>query len=156
MSRARRRSLVAASTFTVMLLVLGVGLAWRWTPPPPPQAPGAEVHAGISTGALEARYGIKLDRIAVTAAGGLVELRFTVVDTQKAGRLLKDRKVAPTLIAEDGKTLHAPVQGAWRNIRLQENASCFVLFPNARSAVKPGARVSLAFGDLKVDAVAAL
>jgi hypothetical protein len=43
-----------------------------------------------------------------------------------------------------------------RSIRIQRDAACYVLFPNARNAVKRGTRVQVAFGDLRVEPMAAL
>jgi hypothetical protein len=133
----------------VIVFLVGNWALWPRTPKP-------DFAPGISTAALEAQYGIKLTRIAVTAAGGLVELRFTVLDADKAKLLLRDAKATPTLVADSGDTLFAAQQSSWRNVRVQKGAACFVIFPNARSAVKPGSKVALAFGPVRVEPVVAL
>lgn len=156
MSRTRTIRLSLAIT---VLLAAAAGLGLSVNHRTEKVAPSSSPSRDLPAAQLEERYGIKLQRIAVTGAGGLVELRFTILDPLKARALLndKDRAVSPSLIAEDtGNTLQAPRQGTWRNIRMQKDAACFVLFPNARSAVKKGTRVSLAFGTVRVEPVVAL
>ena len=61
----------------------------------------------------------------------------------------------PTLVADDsGLTLNAP-QHMVGNIRLQKDAAGFILYPNARNAVKAGTPVSVVFDDVKVEPVKA-
>jgi hypothetical protein len=143
---------IRALAFSLLMVAVGLGLTLPWTSPR--VEPLAPVGSKITLRALERGFGIQLTRIAVTHSGTLVELRFTVVDTWKAKRLID---ATPRLIAEDtGFTLQAPERGPWRSIRLQKDASCFVLFPNARNTIKPGARVSLAFGGVRVEPVIAM
>lgn len=145
--------MVAVTILTVMGVLVGVGVALPWGPPPPLPFVAAAAEL-ISAEALETKHGIRLARISVSPAGGLVELRFTVLDAAKAQQLLL---TAPRLIARDsGHALQVPDQGPWRSISLKPGASCFVLFPNARSVVKPGTRVSLAFGSVQIEPVIAM
>jgi hypothetical protein len=110
----------------------------------------------VSAAALERTHGIRITRVAVTGGGGLVDLRFTVVDPGKARPLLQDHAGPPRLVVEGGRAeLQAPVHGAMRNVRLQKDAACFLLFPNARSTIKPGTRVAVAFGTVTVEPVVA-
>jgi hypothetical protein len=110
----------------------------------------------LPEGALEAIHGIRVDQVAVTAGGGLVDLRFTVIDPVKARALLGGHATPPRLLVEgSGVELQAPRHGAMRGIRIQKDATSFLLFPNTRNAVRPGARVAVAFGDVKVEPVVA-
>jgi hypothetical protein len=85
-----------------------------------------------------------------------VDLRFTVLDPAKARPLLSDHARPPRLVAEGrGEELQAPTHGAMRNVRLQKDAACFLLYPNARNAIQPGTRVAVAFGDVRVEPVVA-
>jgi hypothetical protein len=115
----------------------------------------AEATAPISQSVLAEKYGIQILRIAVTAGGGMVDLRIKVLDPEKARQVFKDPHHMPTLVADDrGLTLNAP-QHMVGNIRLQKDAAGFILYPNARSAVKAGTPVSVVFGDVKVEPVKA-
>jgi hypothetical protein len=141
-----------------MALAIGVALAaalpaagWA-TDPVHAAAPGQG--APLTSGQLEDRYGIRVDQVAVTGGGGLVDVRFTVLDPGRARTLLRGHDGLPRLIVEGGAvSLEAPSHGAMRNIRLQKDAACFLLYPNARGAIRPGTRVALAFGEVKVEQV---
>jgi hypothetical protein len=112
--------------------------------------------ASITRTVLQERYGIRLDHVAVTGGGGLVDFRFTVLDPAKARPLLRDHAQPPRLVVEgSGAELEGPHHGAMRNVRLQKDASSFILFPNARGAVRPGTRVEVAFGNVRVEPVVA-
>lgn len=153
MSRTRTLQFLSGALL-VAALVVSPWAARRLAPSAPRVA---TLTTDISTATLEARYGLKVTRIAVTGGGGLVELRFTVLDAEKAKQLLRDQQSTPRLVAEDsGHVLYAPQQSSWRKVRVQQGAQCFVLFPNVRSAVKSGTRVALAFGALRVEPVVAL
>lgn len=110
----------------------------------------------LPEGALAAIHGIRVDQIAVTAGGGLVDLRFTVLDPVKARALLAGHALPPRLVVEgSGMELQAPRHGAMKGIRLQKDASSFLLFPNTRNAVRPGTRVAVLFGDVQAEPVVA-
>ncbi len=110
----------------------------------------------ISAATLETSYGVRIDRIAVIGGGGLVDFRFTVLDPAKARPILAEHGKLPRLMAEGSESeLQAPSHGAMRNVRIQKNAACFLLYPNARSVIHPGTRVAVAFGDVRVEPVVA-
>jgi hypothetical protein len=105
---------------------------------------------------LEARYGIRVQHVALTGGGGLVDLRFTVLDPSLARKVLDGHAGAPRIVVEGGGVeLQAPEHGGLRHVKVQKDAACFVLFPNARGAVKAGTRVAVAFGDVRVSPVVA-
>ena len=112
--------------------------------------------SAIDAATLQERYGVRIDKVAVTGGGGLVDVRFTVLDPGKARPILQDPASRPKLVVEDGGlVLDGPVHGLMRNVRLQKDAACFLLYPNARGAVKSGTRVAVAFGNVKVASVVA-
>jgi hypothetical protein len=141
--------------FAVLLVLAG-------SPPRPARAaptaePGARREATlVDSATLESSFGIRITQIAVTGGGGLVDLRFTVLDPAKARPLLADHASPPRLVPEGGgNALQAPAHGAMRNVRLHKDAACFLIYPNARSAIQPGTRVAVAFGDVRVEPVVA-
>ena len=118
----------------------------------PPIPPASEA---VSTGLLEKDYGLQILHIAVTAAGGMIEFRFKILDPEKARQFFKDPHQTPTLVADDsGATLNAPHHMAG-NVRLQKDAVGFILYPNVRNAIKAGRSVSAVFGDVRVEPIKA-
>lgn len=133
----------------VVVLALGWGVQTWWTHRPVDVRDGTTL---VSADGLAARYGIDVNLIAVTAAGGLVELRYQVVDPDKASRLLHDPALAPTLVAEDsGATLvmAAPPHRHGGDLRL--GGTYFFLMANAHNALHPGTPVTLVIGAARIE-----
>jgi hypothetical protein len=111
----------------------------------------------ISNDQMEAQYGVRITLIAVTAAGGIVDFRYKVIDPQKAAVLLHDPANTPILTAMDsGHTLSPTgMSRHHRQMSMKRGAVPFTFYPNVRGAVKPGTLVSVAFGNIKVEPIAA-
>lgn len=104
----------------------------------------------IGPQALEDRFGIRIVLITVTAGGGLVDLRYQVVDAEKAP-LIWETENLPVLIAEDsGTTLRVPPPRA-RPDKIEAGHVYFLLVPNAEGAIRPGTRVTLVFDNVRVE-----
>ncbi len=52
----------------------------------------------ISQGTLEEKYGLRVNLIAVTAAGGFVDVRLKIVDGEKLKLLLADKNKFPNFV----------------------------------------------------------
>ena len=112
--------------------------------------------APLSLSALEAQYGLRVNLVAVTAAGGLVDVRLKVVDAEKAKQLLKDAASYPVLtVAGSDIILTAPEESRAQGLKPASGELIMLLFPNARNAVKPGTKVAITFGDIQLEPVAA-
>jgi hypothetical protein len=109
----------------------------------------------ISQDQLEAQYGLQVQLVAATAAGGLVDLRLKIVDAAKAKALLDDQANFPSLLAGDGVVLQISGDVAEQEIQFEDGKSIFVLYPNAQNVVKPGEPVAIQFGDLQLEAIPA-
>jgi len=136
----------------LMAVILLVGLlAYRAQP-----KPNAIALTTISQSALEEQYGLHVYLVAVTAAGGLVDVRFKFVDGEKAKLLLQDPENFPTLqVSGSQVTLTAPEEGRPAEITFEDGANLFLLYQNAAGIVKPGTPVVIRFGDIQVDPIPA-
>ena len=103
---------------------------------------------------LETRYGIQVAQLALTASGGLVDVRFKVLDAAKARALLADPANAPTLIAGDKPPL-APPHHALQGAKFSTGQIFYVLYPNLRGAVQRGGEVTIAMGAARLGPVRA-
>ena len=101
--------------------------------------------------AIEARYGIRIRRVAVLAGGGIIELRFLIVDPDKANLYMHDPEYMPALIA-DGIRLDPPVRG--HDMEYKAGWGYYILYGNHSSAVKSGKPVVIEFDDLRQQVVA--
>jgi hypothetical protein len=104
--------------------------------------------------ALESEAGLQITHIGLTASGGLVDLRLKVLDAAKARALLGNAAAMPMLIAGDQPPLMPPHK-ALHGARYAQGQVLYILYPNLRGAVKAGAEVTLALGDLRLGPVTA-
>jgi hypothetical protein len=105
-----------------------------------------------SPSALETQYGIQITQIGLTAADGLVDVRFKILDAAKARKVLGDAANAPVLIAGNNPPL-TPPHHALHGAKFGDGHVFFILYPNVRSAIKHGAEVTVAMGDVRLGPV---
>ena len=144
-----RKNLIALGLLVACLLAAFLGFQ-RVTQSLPASRPLA---APISTAVLEERYGLKINLVAVTAAGGFVDVRFKIVDAAKAKQLLQKVENYPSLwIAAQGATLSVPADERGV-ISFQDGSNFNLLFPNSNNAVKQGTPVNLTFGSIQIEGI---
>jgi hypothetical protein len=114
--------------------------AREWVPGTMPNSP-----------AMEEKFGVRFSFLAVTADGGMVELRYRVVDEGKAANFGHYSETAPMLISEDsGKVVDVTIMGL-HNHRVEPGRTYYVLYRNTASAIESGRPVTIAVGDLKIE-----
>ena len=110
----------------------------------------------ISAQALEEHYGLRVNLVAVTAAGGMVDLRLKMLDGEKAKAFLQDKKNFPELYIADGDvTLKASEDTISQEIKFETDGNIFLLFPNGANMVKRGTSVTVMFGDTALEPIEA-
>lgn len=107
----------------------------------------------ISQRALEEQFGLRVNLVAVTGAGGFVDLRLKMVDGDKAKLLLADAKNFPSLFSEKGVSLYAPEDTTSQKIEFISGGHLFIMYPNADNAVTRGSPVRIVFGDTTVEPI---
>jgi hypothetical protein len=107
----------------------------------------------LSARALEEQHGLRVERVAVVAGGGMVDLRLRVVDEQKARAALAGHH-PPRLRVEPSGVVLTASRDMVHELRPRAGRSVFLLFPNSGNAVQPGTRVSVVLGDRPVEPVA--
>ncbi len=162
-------------TLALFFLVLSSTVAHQWDIRYA-RAQQASLHAAsriISAETLEQEYGLKITLVAVTSAGGLVDLRYRVIDPQKAALLLTDESRMPSLLIEgycltpsavstspddtnDGYQSDVMLMSdSHMRTRLLPGRVYFMLFPNQQNIVKPGTPIVVAFGDIHLEPILA-
>ena len=110
----------------------------------------------ISQSELESKYGLRVNLVAVTAAGGLVDVRMKLVDAEKAKLLLSDKSNFPSLWIEDKQvSIALSDEVISQEITFENDASLYLMFPNAGSAVQPGTDVTIRFGTVDLEPIIA-
>jgi hypothetical protein len=106
----------------------------------------------ISAQALEDQYGVKVTLVAVTAAGGLVDVRYRVTDSSKALALAVDGDVMPMIHFIDSDTVLMP-DSHMRSMKLVDGKMVISLIPNSQHAVRSGRPVIVTFGDVALEPI---
>ncbi len=136
--------------FSLLLCAAGILSVFLLRPGAPAQALSNRVV--ISQQALEQKYGLRINLVALTAAGGMVDLRLKFTDAEKARLLLQDKKNFPALQVGD-VTLNVDAETKSQDLKFEDNGGLYLMFPNSGNAVRPGSTLSIVFGDLQVESV---
>ena len=117
---------------------------------PAPSAAGIPINP-----AFEQALGVRLTQLAVSADGGLVDVRFLVLDPSKAADITADAASVPRLIVEQTGAVvsSAALMGAKHDLRAGRTS--FLLYRNTGGAIRRGTLVSVVFSDLRVEHVVA-
>jgi hypothetical protein len=104
----------------------------------------------VSTAALERKLGIRLTQVAVTGGGGLVDLRFQVVDPELAGSI-HEAETPPALVEErSGVFLGDLLMGHSHSGPFKQAVTYYLIFVNDGNWVQRGDRVTVLLGDYQV------
>jgi hypothetical protein len=99
---------------------------------------------------LEQTYGVRIDVVGLLASGGLVELRFQVVDADKATALFGDVEDMPLLAVEGTPAVLQSAKGMKHSLELLDGASYFLLYTNAGDVVHEGTQVSFVINGIRL------
>jgi len=106
----------------------------------------------VTTSELEEKYGLRIQLLAVTAAGGLVDLRLQIVDAEKAKVFLSDHTNIPVLRVQ-GIVLQTSENAAVQDIQFEDGKSIFIMYPNAGNVLKSGDPVNIVFGNVQLETI---
>ena len=104
---------------------------------------------------IEEQWGLKIVAVRMIANGFMLDLRYKVINSEKASPLL-DRKIKPYLIDQaTGTKLYVPdtkVGPLKQRIQSPDaEKTYFILFGNPGGLVKQGSQVTLVMGDFKAE-----
>jgi hypothetical protein len=107
----------------------------------------------ISASTLEEQYGLRVYLIAVTAAGGMVDVRLNILDAQKASQLWQPNPDYPALRLESNGMILKTSEETLKDVQLKDGEPIFLMYPNAKNMVKAGAPISLIFQDARLEPI---
>jgi len=144
--------LIAAGIWTLALWLpqhssTGPSAAPRAAPPPAWQRPA------VSASGLAERSGVRLIRVAVTGGGGLLDLRYQVIDPNKAAAV-HEARTPPAIIDEHtGLVLNRLLMGHAHHGQLKAAVSYYLIFENTGNWVRRGSEVTVLLGNAQVEHV---
>lgn len=135
----------------VLLLVASLGLVWLTRNSGGATAgPTAEFPINPE---IEERFGVRFTFLAVTGRGGLVDLRYRVIDAGKAKNFGHYTETSPLIINETtGKQLEVTKMGL-HNHRVEPGRIYYVMYRNTGDTLHSGDLVTIQIGDLKLEHV---
>lgn len=106
----------------------------------------------LSQAALEETYGLRVSLVAVTAAGGMVDLRLKIVDAAKAQSLLGNAQNLPTLFVNQSRLFPRHALST-ETIKFENDSILLFLFSNPGNLVARGTPVTVMFGNIAVEPI---
>jgi hypothetical protein len=145
------RSLLAGGAALAILgglVGLGLWLTGGGFPKPPTTAPNTGT---VSAQAIEERWGVRFTQVGVTADGGMIDLRFQVLDPDKALAMIDDVERLPVMVAEgSGQLVNSALPMPARH-ELAAGRTYFLLYRNGAGAIKPGEPVTVVVGEQRLE-----
>jgi hypothetical protein len=100
---------------------------------------------------IEDRFGVRFTGLHVLARGGLVDLRYRVIDAGKAKSFGHYTETSPLLIDEEsGRTIEVTIMGL-HNHRVETGRIYYILFRNTGDILHSGDRVTIQVDDLALE-----
>lgn len=142
-----------------VLIVLAALVAAAWATvallPADLEASTAQPVTMPASAQIESEYGVRFSLVGVTADGGLVDVRFVVLDEERAGEMLEDEAGLPLLVTErNGKVLPSAAMMPMEH-DLTAGRTYSVLYRNTAGAIRAGDDVTVQFPDLELNHVVA-
>jgi len=145
-----------------VLIAAGIGVLALWLPQHSSAGPRAEPRAAsppawqrpaVSASGLAERSGVRLIRVAVTGGGGLLDLRYQVIDPNKAAAV-HEARTPPAIIDEHtGLVLNRLLMGHAHHGQLKAAVSYYLIFENTGNWVRRGSEVTVLLGNAQVEHV---
>lgn len=143
--------LLGAVTGAAIVLVAAIAMgAGRSSPPKQKAHP---LPAAVSPAGLLERSGVRVVRVAASGGGGLLDLRFQVVDPDRAAAV-HDSDTPPALVDEHtGGAIAGLLMGHSHHGRFKAGVTYYLVFENPGSLVRRGDRVSVVLGAARLEHV---
>ncbi len=107
----------------------------------------------VTADGLVQQSGVKITQVAVTGDGGLVDLRFKVVDPERANTL-HDATTPPAVVDEEsGLVVHQLLMDHSHRGPYKTSVTYYLVFNNPGNWVHHGSRVSVMLGNAQVEHV---
>ncbi len=107
----------------------------------------------VTEAELAEKSGVKIVYVALTGGGGLIDLRYQVVDPDKAG-IIHDENYPPTIVdAASGLVVNSLLMGHSHTGTFNAGQTYYMIFENPGNIVQTGNEVSILIGNAEVENV---
>jgi hypothetical protein len=143
----------------VAVLVVGALLLWltpwsdRGQSEPAAKVPVAWIRPAVSADGLAQRSGVRITQVAATGAGGLLDLRFKVLDPAKA-HAVHDAATPPAIVDErSGLVVNRLLMNHSHTGEYQPAVTYYLVFENTGNWIHRGSKVTVLLGNAQVEHV---
>jgi hypothetical protein len=116
-------------------------------------APAAWQRPTVTNAELAQRLGVKITQVAVSGHGGLVDLRYRVLDPDRANEVHDAAKPPAVVDDRSGVVVNQLYMDHSHSGPFRAGATYYLIFNNPGNLVRRGATVSVLLGDTQVDHV---
>ena len=148
--RSASRSWTVVAVLCGLMLAAGILVIRGWRPGG--ESSGAATPGAVPSSAeIEATYGVRVVGVDVTAAGGMIQIRYQVLDPDKVDAI-HDTSVSPIVVGGDGTLYDAPGMAGHSHLGRVGGAGSTntILLANSRGGVHPGDQVTVRIGELEL------
>ncbi|MGW6194606.1 hypothetical protein ACWF0M_00530 [Kribbella sp. NPDC055110] len=154
----KRRTARVLGAATGIVLVAAAATGWllhndQSSAGPAPVAQIAWGRTAVDANGLAERSGVRVTQVAVTGGGGLLDLRFQVLDPNRANSL-HDAATPPAVIDEaTGLVVQDLLMSHAHTGKYTAGETYYLVFENPGNWVRRGAKVSVLLGPAQVEHV---
>ncbi|MFF0268196.1 hypothetical protein [Kribbella sp. NPDC004536] len=153
------RTIRVLGVVTGVALVAGALTAWLLfsghssQPQPAPVAQIAWGRTAVDADGLAERSGVRITQVAVTGGGGLIDLRYQVLDPNRANSL-HDSTTPPAIIDEaSGLVVQDLLMSHAHTGKFKAGETYYLVFENPGNWVRRGSKVTVLLGQAQVEHV---
>ena len=144
---------VLAAVFVAGLFVRG----WRPSSDEPTSPAPVAASAMPTSAEIESTYGVRFTGVDVTAGGGMIQVRYQVIDSAKT-EAIHGTELAPYVVDSHGTKYADPGMVGHSHVgkTLAAGRTDYILLANAMGGVQHGSTVTIKVGDLELRGVPVL
>jgi hypothetical protein len=109
-----------------------------------------------TSASIEARWGVRFTQIGTSADGGMVDVRYVVLDVDKAMSVAATIQATPLLVDEKSKRVIFAVAMKAHAHDLHTGGRYYLLYRNTKGLIAPGRQVTITLGGLQLKHVTVL
>lgn len=133
------------SALLVFLVAVALVLLFSWT-----SARVTAVSQAKAIAAIESKYGIIITRVTPSFGGGVIDLRYKVLDAEKSSEYMHDPETMPVLLVEGRGVRIPPSERVHDNMTHLAGVGYYILYSNPNGVVHSGSKITIEFGDIQL------
>ena len=130
------------------LILVATLILWGWASL---RMSPEEKQASISQAAFEEKTGVRITRVVLTAGGGMIDLRYLVIDPEKA-LMIHDSENPPAIMDEaTGKIFDTPWMNHSHSGEYQAGVTYYTILMNSGGVLAKGSQVTVILGGVRLE-----